>query len=172
MLSKPLRRRSFVLGKYLGIFWTVLVTFTLLGTLLLVIVAYKPIYDATETSQQEPIWQVCHFEMVGVVPGLVLAFMEVAILAAISVAISTRLPMIANFIICFSIYVIGHLTPLLVQTSVEKRNAGSGRICRPVAVHCISCSRPFQHRSRRGRWRRCPVQLLGLGYVVQLLSTG
>ncbi|MCB9941344.1 MAG: ABC transporter permease, partial [Planctomycetaceae bacterium] len=45
--------------------------------------------------------------------------METAILAAISVAISTRLPMLANFIICFTIYVIGHLTPLLVQSSVE-----------------------------------------------------
>jgi ABC-type transport system involved in multi-copper enzyme maturation permease subunit len=119
VLSKPIRRRSFVLGKYLGIFWTVAVIFVLLGTFLLVVVAYKPIYDATETSEQEPIWQLCHLEMAGVVPGLLLAFMETAILGAISVAISTRLPMIANFIICFATYVIGHLTPLLVQVSVE-----------------------------------------------------
>jgi ABC-type transport system involved in multi-copper enzyme maturation permease subunit len=56
--------------------------------------------------------------MTGVVPGLILAFMETAVLAAISVAISTRLPMLANFIVCFSIYVLGHLTPLIVQSSV------------------------------------------------------
>jgi ABC-type transport system involved in multi-copper enzyme maturation permease subunit len=56
--------------------------------------------------------------MLGVVPGLVLALMETGVLAAISVAISTRLPMLANFIICFSIYVLGHLTPLVVQSSV------------------------------------------------------
>jgi len=118
VLSKPLRRRSFVLGKYLGIFWTVAVIFIVLGVFLMLVVAYKPIYDARETSQEEPIWQVCYFEMAGVVPGLVLGFMETAILAAISVAISTRLPMLANFIICFAIYVIGHLTPLLVQVSV------------------------------------------------------
>ncbi|MEO8494051.1 MAG: ABC transporter permease [Planctomycetota bacterium] len=119
VLSKPLRRRSFVLGKYLGIFLTVAVVFILLGSFLMLVTAYKPIYDAKESSQEQPIWQLCNFEMVGVVPGLLLAFMEVAILAAISVAISTRLPMLANFIICFSIYVIGHLTPLLVQSSVE-----------------------------------------------------
>ena len=119
VLSKPLRRRSFVLGKYLGIFLTVAVVFILLGTVLMLVTAYKPIYDAKENSGEQPIWQLCNFEMVGVVPGLLLAFMETAILAAISVAISTRLPMLANFIICFSIYVIGHLTPLLVQASVE-----------------------------------------------------
>ena len=28
--------------------------------------------------------------------------------------------MLANFIICFSIYVLGHLTPLIVQSSVGK----------------------------------------------------
>ncbi len=119
VLSKPLRRRSFVLGKYLGIFLTVAVVFILLGIILMLVTAYKPIYDAKESSHEQPIWQQCNLEMVGVVPGLLLAFMEVAILSAISVAISTRLPMLANFIICFSIYVIGHLTPLLVQVSVE-----------------------------------------------------
>ncbi len=119
VLSKPLRRRSFVLGKYLGIFLTVAVIFILLGTLLMLVTAYKPIYDAKENSGEQPIWQLCHFEMIGVVPGLVLAFMETAILAAVSVAISTRLPMLANFIICFTVYVVGHLTPLLVQSSVE-----------------------------------------------------
>lgn len=121
VLSKPLRRRSFVLGKYLGIFLTVAVIFILLGAMLMLVTAYKPIYDAKEGSGEQPIWQLCHFEMVGIVPGLLLAFMETAILAAISVAISTRLPMLANFIICFTIYVIGHLTPLLVQSSVEGR---------------------------------------------------
>ncbi|MDA1048976.1 MAG: ABC transporter permease [Planctomycetota bacterium] len=119
VLSKPLRRRSFILGKYLGIFLTVAVIFILLGTVLMLVTAYKPIYDAKENSLDQPIWQLCHFEMVGVVPGLLLNFMETAILAAISVAIATRLPMLANSIICFSIYVIGHLTPLLVQSSVE-----------------------------------------------------
>ena len=41
-------------------------------------------------------------------------------LAAISVAISTRLPMLPNLIICTSIYVLGHLVPLLVQSTLER----------------------------------------------------
>ncbi len=44
--------------------------------------------------------------------------MEAVILASVSVAISTRLPMMANMIICTSIYVLGHLVPLLVNSTV------------------------------------------------------
>lgn len=119
VLSKPIGRRSFITGKFLGIFWAVALLFIILGIWFLGVVSYKPIYDAVETSQESPTWQICHFEVVRVVPGLILAFLETILLAAISVAISTRLPMLANFIICFSIYVLGHLTPLLVQSSVE-----------------------------------------------------
>lgn len=123
VLSKPIGRRSFIIGKYLGIFWTLAVIFVILGIVFMVVVAYKPIYDAKENSQDQAEaanWMVCHFEMVGVVPGLVLAFLETIVLAALSVAVSTRLPMLANFIICFSIYVMGHLTPLIVLSSVGR----------------------------------------------------
>jgi ABC-type transport system involved in multi-copper enzyme maturation permease subunit len=119
VLSKPIGRRSFIIGKYLGIFWTIAVLFAVLGLCLLICVSYKPIYDAREAAEAEATWQLCHLEVMGVVPGLVLAFMETVVLAAVSVAISTRLPMLANFIICFSIYVLGHLTPLVVQSSVS-----------------------------------------------------
>ncbi len=118
VLSKPIGRRSFIIGKYMGIFWTVAVMFCIFGLILMVAVAYKPIYDARETSNTEPIWQICMLEMVGVVPGLLLGFMETCVLAAISVAISTRLPMLANFIISFAVYVLGNLAPLLVQNAV------------------------------------------------------
>ena len=131
VLSKPIGRPAFVCGKFLGIFWTVAVIFVVLGSAFMVSVAYKPIYDHREggykpvyedriTGEEDVTWQQCHYEMIGVVPGLVLAFLETVVLAALSVAISTRLPMLANFIICFSIYVLGHLTPLIVQSSASK----------------------------------------------------
>ncbi|MEZ6074572.1 MAG: hypothetical protein R3C56_02535 [Pirellulaceae bacterium] len=48
--SKPIQRRSFVIGKFLGIFWLLMLMFVVLGTLELTAVAYKPIYDSRETS--------------------------------------------------------------------------------------------------------------------------
>ena len=77
-------------------------------------------YDAREMAKPEPTWQLCYQEMIRIVPGLVLAFFETVVLAAISVAISTRLPMLANLIVCASIYVLGHLVPMLVNSSVGK----------------------------------------------------
>jgi hypothetical protein len=75
------------------------------------------IYDARETSNELPTWQACYLEMSSVVAGLLLAFMETLILASLSVAISTRLPMFANFMICFTVYVLGHLIPLISQAT-------------------------------------------------------
>jgi len=118
LLSKPISRRQFVIGKFLGIVWSVLLMFVVLGAWMLLWVSYKVVYDAGETSKPDPPWQECNAEVVGTVPGLVLSFMEVVVLTAISVAISTRLSMLPNLVIVGSIYVLGHLGPLIVQSSV------------------------------------------------------
>jgi ABC-type transport system involved in multi-copper enzyme maturation permease subunit len=118
VLSKPIGRRSFVLGKFLGIVWTLSVLFVFLGLMLLIVVAYKPIHESREASTQELTWQLCHLEMVYTMPGLALMFMETVVMGAISVAISTRLPLLANFILCLGIYLLGHLTPLIVKSSI------------------------------------------------------
>ncbi len=119
VLSKPIARWQFVLGKYLGIMWSVGVLFLVLGVVFLIVVAYKPIYDGRESSKTGILWTLVHFEVVRTIPGLVLAFLETSVLAAVGVAISTRLPMLANFVLCFSIYVLGHLTPLIIQSDAQ-----------------------------------------------------
>jgi ABC-type transport system involved in multi-copper enzyme maturation permease subunit len=118
VLSKPINRIQFIIGKFLGIVWTVALMFTILGSLFLFVVSYKVIYDGNETPNGMVEWQDCYYEMTRIIPGLALAFMETVVLTAISVAISTRLSMLANFSISFGIYVLGHLTPLIVQSSV------------------------------------------------------
>lgn len=117
LLSKPISRRQFVLGKFLGIGWPVLALFVVLGVWLMFWVSFKVGYDARETANPDPDWQLCYQEMMFVVPGLVLAFFETLVLAAISVAISTRLPFLPNLVICGAIYVLGHLGPRIVQSS-------------------------------------------------------
>ncbi len=140
LLSKPINRRQFIVGKYLGILQGV-VLFMLPVILVFAVLAYYKVgYDAKESGKQameffswvdfnigsstmQLLW--LNPERLGVIlqilPGLLLIFLEVAVLAAISVVISTRLPMVVNFTIMFSIFVIGHLTPVLVQSSVERK---------------------------------------------------
>jgi ABC-type transport system involved in multi-copper enzyme maturation permease subunit len=117
VLSKPIGRASFILGKFLGILGPVALVFILLGALLLGSVSYKKVYDSRETGQPTPTREECQAEYVQILPGLALAFLEAVVLTAVSVAISTRLPMMPNLIICMSVYVLGHLVPMLVNSS-------------------------------------------------------
>ncbi len=118
VLSKPIGRMQFIIGKFVGILGPVLLMFFVLGLVFLATVSYKVIYDGSESGQLNLGIDDCRVEMLQILPGLALAFMETMVLTAISVAISTRLPMLANLIICCSIYVMGNLIPLLVQSSV------------------------------------------------------
>ena len=119
VLSKPIQRRSFVIGKFLGIFWILFLMFVVLGAVELVWVAYKPIYDAREASTTDLTWQICHREMITTIPGLTMAFMQTLVLSAISVALATRMPQLANLAVCFAIYVVGNLTTSLVSSTQE-----------------------------------------------------
>lgn len=118
LLSKPIGRRQLIVGKFLGIVVPVTIVFILLGSFFLATVSYKIVYDARESGKETPTVEECRNEVLQVTPGLALGFMEAAMLASVSVAISTRLPMMPNMIICFSIYVLGHLVPLLVNSAV------------------------------------------------------
>ncbi len=119
VLSKPVGRAQFVIGKYLGIAATVAVIFILLGSLLLLFTSYKTMFDATDAGRRDLVtWQECYGQLAHLTPGLVLGFLEVSVLASITVALSTRLAMLPNLIICITIYVVGHLLPLLVQSTM------------------------------------------------------
>ncbi len=118
VLSKPIGRRQFILGKFLGVVLPAALMFLFLGALFLLTVSYKVVYDAREGAQLEPVWQACFQPMISSVPGLFLAFLETVTLAAVGVALSTRLPMLANLIVCCSVYVVGHLVPMLVVSRI------------------------------------------------------
>ncbi len=117
LLSKPINRRQFIFGKFLGIELGVLALYLLLGSLFAAGVFYKYEYDLRESAgglaERAKQWE----QVRQVLPGLVLGFMEVTVLTSISVAISTRLPMLANLVVCILIFFLGHLSPVLVEAA-------------------------------------------------------
>jgi len=135
LLSKPINRREFIVGKYLGIVQTVLWMLIPLAIVFLFLIYYKVGYDAREASKEQPPW-FAWIDMLGlqiplltgdrlqsiklIMPGIALIFLEITVLTACSVAISTRLPTIVNIVSCIAIFVVGHLTPMLVQQNVLK----------------------------------------------------
>ena len=129
------------------------------------------VYDARETSLPDPSWRDCYEEMVQIAPGLALAFMEAVVMASISVAISTRLPMLPNLVICVTIYVLGHLVPMLASSAVGRLAvvafiADLLSTILPALDHFRQRRRHF--RGQSGARRCC---LLGAGVYCVLYST-
>lgn len=120
LLSKPINRRQFIIGKYVGILSAVFWLLLPVMICFLALIYYKVGYDARESASTDPEMRFKLTVMIQAIPGLVLAFFEIAVLTALSVAISTRVPMVVNMVTCLAVFVVGHLTTLLVQAGVLK----------------------------------------------------
>lgn len=117
LLSKPINRRQFIVGKFLGIILAVALMFIVLGAIYSAMVYYKVAYDARESAKQAPTSAECWAEVRQILPGILLTYMQVVVLSSISVAISTRLPMLVNIVVCLAVYILGQLAPVLVAAS-------------------------------------------------------
>ena len=86
-----------------------------------------------ESTRAVTTWQQSHEEIMSTIPVIGLYFMETMVIGAIAVALATRLPLLANFITCFVIYVVGNLTSPLVA-STEGNNELVGFVGKLIAV--------------------------------------
>lgn len=120
LLSKPINRRQFIIGKFIGIQSAVAVLVVPVTIALLGLIYYKVFYDAKESSKQDVTSVMATLESLSILPAAVLVFLEISVMSAISVAISTRLPMAVNMVTCLAIFVVGHLTPSLVGANVGR----------------------------------------------------
>ncbi|MDO5554995.1 MAG: ABC transporter permease subunit [Planctomycetia bacterium] len=117
ILAKPVGRQNFVLGKYFGVMIAVTAMFIILGLFFVNTIGYKLVYDARESAKDVPTALECYQYVLTILPGLLLAYFETIVLAAISVAISTRLSLLPNLTICLTIYALGHLVPMIVVSN-------------------------------------------------------
>ena len=144
VMSKPISRRQFLLGKFGGLLLASLLMTILLGWFLVWIVVYKSYYDRPMPNTQEalaqanPAWVIewangwfpessladlakgigFWLNDAGMaLPGLVIGFCQVMVLLAIAVALATRFSMVVTIPICVIIYFLGHLTPIMTEVS-------------------------------------------------------
>lgn len=139
LMSKPVSRRQFLLGKYAGILLASLVMTATLSLFFYGMLLFKLEYIEKETIPTPAGFEGFAASLVGRwgptagtflrgaafwfghvglnLPGVVLGFCQVMVLLAIAVALATRLPMIVNLVICLVVFFLGHLTPVLSQVS-------------------------------------------------------
>ena len=148
LMSKPVSRRQFLLGKFVGIMLAILLMFGLLGCSFEGVLLYKHWFDRLDPKPMPPwvmallaklavpagpadflrgvgIWADHTFETM---PGLILSMWLVSVLVALAVALATRVPMVVNLCVILSVYFLANLSPVLVtigQKAKDAKDAGA-----------------------------------------------
>jgi hypothetical protein len=163
VMSKPVSRRQFMLGKYVGILLAALFMFGMLSVCFEGVLLVKHWWDrldpitqdvkesSSEGGQEEkarigvvatPAWVIQTLRRwalpsqatdvlrgigqwvahsADTLPGLLLCFSQVMVLVALAVALATRLPMVVNLTTVVVVYVVAHLTPVLLAIAAQAR---------------------------------------------------
>jgi hypothetical protein len=136
LMSKPVSRREFLIGKYVGILLSALMMATVLSFAFYGILLRKLDRDALPVpaglEEMTKAWVTQFGEspayflygvgfwaghVAALISGVILGSCQVMVLLAVAVALATRLPMIVNLVVCFVIFLVGHLTPVLTEVS-------------------------------------------------------
>ena len=180
LLSKPIDRRQFILGKYIGIVQSVIWLFVILTALFSVLIFFKVGYDQKERSEEvTPMWQwhkVSNVEIPSphpdrvrvvaqILPGVALSFLQVCVLGAISVTVATRMPMVMNLVVCFAVFVIGNLTEIIVNQSVAGQANESVTFTARLISMVVPSLSTFNVSSAVATGRVVPQDYLGLSLV-------
>jgi ABC-type transport system involved in multi-copper enzyme maturation permease subunit len=97
LMSKPVQRGEVLIGKYLG----------------LVLAAFLGVPNTLSQVDFKMLWDLRVIHVTGLVMSLLLMWLQICVLAAISVAISTRVSLIVNLPLVILIYIAGNMTRFL-----------------------------------------------------------
>lgn len=143
LMSKPVSRRQFLIGRFLGLLLAAGAMTAILMVVFQGVLAFKLAYEKETPPLPafiESIGRQLTLQMgmtgssfiVGALawllhafmtlPGIVLGFCQAMVLLAIAVALATRLPMIVNVVSCAVVFLLGNLTPALVSSSQQTAN--------------------------------------------------
>lgn len=154
VMSKPINRRAFLLGKFVGILMACAAMTLLLGWVLNFALWAMPEFDPINKDRAfDPMPAQAKAQLIPIfesaVPngpartmaagagtwfgdtfahsfGLLLGFGQVMILVAVATALATRLPFVANIVVCLAVYFLGHLAPVVVKETDKLQGSGAG----------------------------------------------
>lgn len=138
LMSKPLRRWEVLVGKYLGIILAALLAVAILGAVLIVCTWYRIPGDyqlrafTMDDRETKQLWDYRRMHAYGLLASLVLVWLQVSVLAAIGVALSTRFSLVVNLPAVIMLYVAGNLTRFLFP--LDNQSAGVKLLSRAAAL--------------------------------------
>lgn len=143
LMSKPVQRWQVLLGKYLGLVSASGVLVAALGTVLAIATYLRIPSDyminpsGIDDIEQKMLADYRASHLAGLYPSLVMVWLQISALAAVSVAISTRVSLVVNLPVVILVYFAGNLTRF-IDAAVEGRST----LTRAVA-YVASLAMPF-----------------------------
>ena len=153
VMSKPISRRSFLIGKFIGILMACGALCLLLSVQLNLALVVQPAFDPiNEDRAYDPMPEQAKASFLPFVAkylpsgpaqvfgegaakwmaeafahliGIGLVFGQVMILVAIATALATRLPFVVNLVVVLCVYFFGHLAPVVVRVTENSANSGA-----------------------------------------------
>lgn len=133
LMSKPIAKWEVLVGKYIGIVLSALLAVAILGIILIVCLWWRLpgdyLLNVRSLDERElntiASWRWMH--IAGLVPSLLLTWLQVSVLAAIGVALSTRFSLVVNLPTVIILYIAGNLTRFLFPLSNDPGAPLEGR---------------------------------------------
>lgn len=150
VLCKPVTRLQFLLGKYIGILLIVACTII---TLMVIFLA--------------ALWFLEHKIDVVLAEAGIFSFLQVAVLTAVSVAISTRFPLVVNVAICFLLYVAGHASTYIVEEA--QKSGVVVRTCAYILVTIFPNLENLNVSTLAAKGAAIPISCLAFGSLYSVL---
>jgi len=115
LMSKPLYKWEVLVGKYLGIILSALLMIVVLGVVLALSTWYRVPSDyyiraSIDDRELRRLYELRMSHLIRLIPSLIQTWLQISTLAAVGVAISTRVSLVVNLPIVILIYIAGNLT--------------------------------------------------------------
>jgi ABC-type transport system involved in multi-copper enzyme maturation permease subunit len=141
LMSKPVSKLQVLLGKYIGIILSTLLFITIMGGVLIICTWMRVPGDYqlnTSTVDERELSQIAQYRawhLAGLIPSLILSWLQVSVLAAIGVALSTRFSLVVNLPVVILLYIAGNLVRFLFPIFDDPNSifAGSSAIMKWLA---------------------------------------
>jgi len=138
LMSKPVRRWEVMVGKYLGIIAAAGLAVGVLGVLLMLCTYFRIPGDylirvnTLDDREARQLFDYRVMHLVGLAPSLVLLWLQISVLAAVGVALSTRFSLVVNLPTVIILYVAGNLTRFLPLHEGSAMLRGLGNVIATV----------------------------------------
>jgi ABC-type Na+ efflux pump permease subunit len=149
LMSKPVQKWEVLVGKYLGIITAAAIAVAVLGVILILCTWWRLPGDyqirATSIDENEirQLREMRLMHIAGLVPSLLLMWLQISVLAAVGVALSTRFSLVVNLPVVLLIYIAGNLTRFLFPMAGQGAPLADRSTVTKGIAYVISTILPF-----------------------------